>query len=434
MSRLAHVAVFSVLLLLSALWCARAGAQALRSIDEGEARSAGIRKIVGQRLTLYTDLPASPEIDSLPALFDQAYPQWCDYFRQPQQSPDEWHTHGFLMRDKNRFLASGLLPRELPPFPNGYAIGRDMWLYEQPTEYYRRHLLLHEGTHAYMNTILGGGGVPWYAEGMAELLATHRLADGKLTLDYFPRNRDEVSQLGRIKLVRDRVAAGSLRTLPEILAFGPNVHLENEPYAWCWALAALLDGDLRYRDRFRSLGANIRLGDFNDRFEKLFAADWDELCDQWEVFACTLEHGHDLVRSAIQFAPGEPLPPAGRRVTIAADRGWQSTGLRLEQGVRYRLQAKGRYQLATQPRVWESEPNGVSIRYYGGQPLGILQAAVRPEIRSRTAHTPLVRPQAIGLGAAVVPEATGTLYLRINDSPAELADNRGTLDVTVAKE
>ena len=46
---------------------------------------------------------------------------------------------------------------EFPLFlANGVTLGSDMWLHDQPTDYYRRHLLLHEGTHAFMIAFLGG--------------------------------------------------------------------------------------------------------------------------------------------------------------------------------------------------------------------------------------------------------------------------------------
>ena len=41
-------------------------------VDDAKAAAAGLRKIVGRRLVLYTDLPSSAEIDRLPGLFDQA--------------------------------------------------------------------------------------------------------------------------------------------------------------------------------------------------------------------------------------------------------------------------------------------------------------------------------------------------------------------------
>ena len=46
----------------------------------------------------------------------------------------------------------------------------------------------------------------------------------------------------------------------------------------------------------------------------------------------------------------------------------------------------------------------------------------------------LLRPLAVGLGTTVNPERTGTLFLKINDSAAELDDNAGTLAVEVRAE
>ncbi len=90
----------------------------------------------------------------------------------------DWRIRGCLMREKRPFAACGLLPAGLPPFRHGFSRGRQLWLNEQPTAYYRRHLLLHEGTHAFMDAMFGGCGPPWYMEGMAELLATHSYRDG----------------------------------------------------------------------------------------------------------------------------------------------------------------------------------------------------------------------------------------------------------------
>ena len=214
------------------------------------AQAAGFRRVEGERLVLFTDLPANPEIDALPRVFDQAYPQWCAYFSLPDQLSKPWRMHAFLMGDRSRFKTTGVLPAELPPFAHGFCAGMDLWFDEQPSAYYRRHLLLHEGTHGFMHTVLGGVGPLWYAEGMAELLGTHHWADGRLKLDWFPRSREEVPMLGRIKTVYDAVAAGQPRSLAEILGMQPDNRFVDESYAWCWAAAALLDGDPRYQARF----------------------------------------------------------------------------------------------------------------------------------------------------------------------------------------
>ena len=175
------------------------------AVDDARAAAAGIRKLPGRRLTLYTDLSGA-EIDRLPAVFEQAFPQWCRYFKVKEDEHADWHMTGFLMKDKARFVEAGLLPEKLPPFEHGFSWGTVLWIYEQPSDYYRRHLLLHEGTHGFMNSLLGGCGPTWYMEGLAEYLATHCWREGRLTLGYMPRSRDEVPQWGRIRRIQEAVA------------------------------------------------------------------------------------------------------------------------------------------------------------------------------------------------------------------------------------
>lgn len=402
-------------------------------LDEARLRDAGLRAVVGRHLTLITDLPAGQEIDGLPTVFDAAVPQWQAYFGLDAEALRDWRVTGYLIGAAPRFQAAELLPDTLPNFVNGYALGREVWLNEQPNDYYRRHLLLHEGTHALMGTLLGGVGPPWLAEGLAELLATHRWdpATRQLTLGYFPRSRDETPLLGRIKIVRDGVAAGRAMTVDDVLNLGPGAHFSNEPYGWCWALAALLDGTPRYRERFRALPRHVREPDLNRRVRDDFAPDWLELADDWHVFIANLQHGHDLARTTIEFAPGEALPAAGGHARVVADRGWQSAKLRVEAGHTYQVRATGRFQIAAEPKPWPCEAGGVSIRYYAGQPLGTLLAVVRPDDRPPGAPSPFARPEAIGLAAELSPRASGVLYLMLNDSPAERGDNSGAVAVTI---
>ena len=178
-----------------------------REVDARRAAAAGIRELTGQHVRLFTDLPSSPAVDELPAVFDAAIPLWAKYF-----DLDESSIHGkflgFLISDREKFAALGLLPEENRDFVNGYARNYEFWLVEQPSDYYRRHLLLHEGTHAFMQTQLGGAGPGWYMEGMAELLGTHRWQDGKLTVGVMPASKEATPMWGRIKIIRDAVKAG----------------------------------------------------------------------------------------------------------------------------------------------------------------------------------------------------------------------------------
>lgn len=398
-----------------------------------QLKSAKIRELKSKYLTLYTDLPPGQVIDSLPKAFDQAFGQWLDYFNVPigaEFSP----IVACLMRDREPFAAVGLLPADLPTFDHAYFRGHRLWILDQQDDYYRRHLLLHEGTHAFMNSVLGSCGPPWFMEGIAELLATHAIVDGKVVLNQFPADTDEVPGWGRVELVRGALAAGRRMSIDDILTYDARAHEEVEPYGWCWAIAAFLDGHPRYQKRFRELASHPDPKDFNDRFRKAFAADWPELSKEWQQFIAHLEYGYDLAREAIDFRPGKPLPASGAKVKVAADRGWQSSGLTLQAGKTYRLRATGRFQVASDTRPWPSGPEGVTIRYWERKPLGILLAAVHPETFDIRSASTFLAPVTIGAEGTIRPEATGTLYLRINDSPAELADNKGSLDVQVRPE
>ncbi len=168
--------------------------------------------------------------------------------------------------------------------------------------------------------------------------------------------------------------------------------------------------------------------------------------------------------SAITGSAPPSLPQA--TLAVAADRGWQNSGLELEAGVTYQLTASGRYQIAKQPKpaasqaaaerglsqfsrqeaarmglspsappsaregtIWWCEPGGVTIRYYRGHPLGILLAAVRPDHPKPGSTTALLHSTVIGLAAKLTPKQSGTLYLKVNDSAGELDDNAGELRV-----
>ncbi len=439
-----------------------------RLLDDERLRAGGLRKLAGKHLTLYTDLPSKPAIDELPQVFDQAYPQWCEFFRvDPNQSPP-WHMRGFLMGQKSRrkFQDLDVIPPQVPDFQAGYMLNYEFFMYEQPSDYYRRHLLLHEGTHGFMWTMLGPCTSPWYAEGTAELLGSHLWAKGKLTLRQFPRSREETAYHGRIKLVKECFAELRAATLNEIVAAPFNLHEgaapdkeRQEGYAWCWASSAFLDGHRRYRERFNLLCSKMReKGEIPGTFRIWYETDWDDLMEEWQVFVSGLEYGYDLERNEIAFARGAPLPAGGTSVSVRADHGWQSAQVTLEAGKTYELTAAGRVVLgevvlAEKPKALESEAGGITIRYHHGVPLGALVAAVRIEKEERERLmsraqgeqaklseeevaalrvSAFLRPIVVGRAAKIAPMFPGTLYLKINDSAAELADNTGELKVRVA--
>lgn len=407
----------------------------LPALDDVAISTRGIRKLPGRHLTLYTDLPSSPEVDELPRVFDDAVPQWCAYFRLPLAKAITWKCVGYLILDKDRFAQVGLIPADLPPFLHGFQRGAELWAYEQPSAYYRRHLLLHEGTHAFMQASLGGTGPPWYMEGVAELLATHRWQDGQLTLRYFPHDKRDFPDWGRIKIIKDGYRSGDTKQLREIMNYDSHAHLQVGPYGWCWAACAFFDGHPVYRGRFRELRHHVRdaAPSFSDRFCGWLSEDWPRLVREWQLFMAQLDYGHDVTREAIEPKAAAPLPANGAEVAVAADRGWQSTGVLLEAGKRYRFEAQGRFQLGIQPKTWWCEPNGVTIRYRDGRPLGMLLGAIVDESGESDGSNGLLSSAGIGLGLETTLKRGGTLYLRVNDYPAELADNQGEVKVRITQ-
>ncbi len=335
----------------------------------------GFRQLEGRHLTLITDVGPKEDLDELPKAFDAAFPLWCRYFGLDPAKLADWHVTGYLMKSREHFEQAGYWQEGLPPFLNGFSAGQKFWLYDQKSSYYRRHLLLHEGVHSFMYLLVGQG-PPGYMEGMAELLATHHWQNGQLEVGYFPAAAAEVQQLGRIEIIQNALSAGHRRSLHDVLTMRGLTVIDNDIYGWSWGLAAFLDGHPRYRERFRTLHRFLRSADFETEFRRLYAADWDQLNADWQAFVSTVDYGYDFDRMAIDFRPGRPLVAAEGRATIDVEHGWQSSRLRLEAGKTYELSASGRYQLAREPAVWWCEPGGVTIRYYHGQPLGILLGVV----------------------------------------------------------
>jgi hypothetical protein len=436
--------IFAILacLTVASLCCAQTPP---RGIDARRATAAGLRILEGRHIKLLTDLPTSAAVDELPQVFDAAITEWAAYFDMPANKVrGRWL--GCIIQDREKFAALDLLPDDNPNFINGYARGFELWLMDQPSDYYRRHLLLHEGTHAFMQTQLGGAGPGWYMEGIAELLGTHRWQNGRLKLGVMPASRGDTPMWGRIKIIRDAVAAKKAWPINAVLEVDNRRPLATDHYAWTWALTTLLDGHPQYRERFRSMKQYVADPAFNERFRGALASDWSDLLAEWDALVSQLDYGYDFERMAMVHKPAEPVGASSERATIAADRGWQATGWLLRGGETYRVSASGRFQIADDGKPWPCEPGGVTIEYHDGRPLGALLGALRPGVKAHGASTGVAgpgqrpglqravtfaSPMVIGLEATVKPHADGVLYLRVNDSPAKLGDNDGGVAVRI---
>ena len=390
---------------------------------------AGVRVVEGEHLTLFTDLPPQAGVDDLPAAFDAAVPMWAEYFGVDEKRWSRWHVQAFVIEDRMKFRALGLLPIGKPDFDNGTASGTQLWVVEQESAYYRRHLVLHEGTHAFMLAMLGMGGPDWYREGTAELFGTHRWDGERLAMRIIPAGRDEVPMWGRTKHIREAVERGNAPGLDVLLGIKTSTRDDGESYSWCWALANMLDAHPEYGGLLKTMSRRRSNVGFNRTLRGHVGDGWERLEIDWAAFAADLDYGFDAERMAVVHRPIAEVPRGGGVVEIDATRGWQSTGWRLRTGRRYRVSASGRFQIGADPEPWPCEPGGITIDYHRGHPLGVLLGAVVPE--KGAAPSAFAQPVEIGYGAELKPERGGVLFLKVNDSPAQLGDNGGTVSVRI---
>ena len=408
--------------------------------DDARLAELGIRRFESTHLRLYTDIDAEAAAE-LPALVDQLYTQWTEYFGPlpPNREGTEFQITGYVMGDPLLFQQAGLIRDKLPNYMHGRQFGSEFWMRDQQYGYYRKHLLLHEATHCYMMTMPRCAAPLWYLEGMAELFATHQLnVDGQAEFRLLPAAEEDFPGLGRIRLLQDDVRKeGGPRSLMRVTQIEEADFAQTSAYAWCWAFCWFLDHHPRYRERFGVLGKDfLAERDFLDRVGTLFGDDLQSIDVEWMLFARNLCHGYDLERTVIDFQPAKPLVAGEPAATVAvkADQGWQPTGVTVEKGVWYEFVATGEYTLADDPKPWVSQPQGISFRYFAGQPLGKLVGRVFPPA-GQSWGTSLNNPGIVPIGGGLHWQATasGPLYLRINEPWNELSDNQGVCQVTISR-
>ncbi|HSG68852.1 MAG TPA: hypothetical protein VLA12_00480, partial [Planctomycetaceae bacterium] len=353
------------------------------SHDLPQLEAAGIHKYESKSMILYSDI--DPNVArTLPPLIDQLVPALENYFQPlpPASDGSPFRIVGYVMNDQLAFRELDLVPPDLPFFKTGRHRDYRFWMLAQETDYYNRHLMLHEATHCFM-TILPGTKLPkWYFEGMAELFGTHRLDEqGRLTFRVMPDNREDFDGWGRIKVLRETMDAGNIKRMEDIFAITSiDPQTEIVDYAWSWALAYFLDRHPRYSQQFRSLKDHWLAGGFEEEFNERIGLELlPRLRPEWLWFAAYLTEGIDVERAAIDFRPGSFVDKNSPPAVVKADRGWQSSGWRLEEGDTYRMTADGRVVLGTDPKPWVCEPQGVSIRYYRGKPRGRLVGMIIDE-------------------------------------------------------
>lgn len=406
--------------------------------DDDRLAEAGIQRYESKRLILYADIDADVAA-TLPPVVDQLFDALASYFGPlpPDEQGTEFQMTGYLIRDEILFRELGLLDG-VPTLLHGKHLANRFWLHDQQHDYFRRHLLLHECVHCYMTFVPGAVPPVWYMEGMAELFATHRLRpDGAAEFRILPTDRDDMGGWGRIAAIRTLCGEQKSLTIRGVCDLPHEAFFRPQAYAWCWGLCYFFDAHPRYRERFKELGRHLADGQFSQRFHEHFASDERNLTTEWTLFEHQVQNGYDLERAVIEFQPAKSLAAGERRtVAIQAARGWQDPGLPVEPGEQYEIAATGRFTLADDAKPWISEPQGISIEYFNGSPLGRLVACLDRDPAAETDDQPAaswVHVVPIGKSSRWTVPAQGRLLLRLNDAWDSLWDNTGAVEVTIRR-
>ncbi|MDR1922884.1 MAG: hypothetical protein LBQ66_00805 [Planctomycetaceae bacterium] len=481
---------------------------------------SSIRQLKGKHSTIYTDVGSSVAVDSLPMFFDLMVVELCRYFGVDYSRYEKFYVQVFLIDDLEKFNKHGLL-ENAKDIRNGYSFQNRIWVRHNASDYYQRHLLLHEEVHAFIVYAFGVTGAYWFREGIAEMLATHKYENGKLTSCWYPSDNLSVPHFGRIEVIQRLIATNKISATKNEIAQNDSVEKkytskntntklinlnllsrfggdgiglsELEVYSLCWGFAMFCENHERYHKAYRQIVTKLEnSGDeVMQRFVMLIARDQKmsltearrQLEYDWYDFQMNICYGYDFERTVIDYNlptkknaittntiaadaittntnstknagtatsnsaqnVGEPLGIA----TIQSNRGWQNSGVILERGKLYEITSAGRFQVAQKPAIWWAEPNGITIKYNQGVPLGKLLGTIIPEqIKNNSTAKNTAQNTAndeeppqnfetipeyktIGLNTTWQPTVTGYLYLRINDSPATLKDNKGTIEVKI---
>lgn len=424
--------------------------------QSAESPSSAIKQWSSGQWTFITDLPIDDEVKSWPNVLDQALLQWCKKWNIPVDVAKQWPLTIHWIGDRKVFEQAGLLEGTLP-FDDGFQLQDKVFFREQPSEYYRRHLLLHEATHWIMYRAFGGAGSPWFMEGMAEVEGTHELNQGKLQLAIIPSDPLAVPHWGRFKRLRASVEDGKIPSMKQILRFGNQREDRMDRYVWSWAACVFFRNHPRYAQPL-SLAAAPPL-DYSDSLSKRLEASlqnqWDFVEADWRLFAQDFDFGYDPTKYIFDtqalLATQQPvLQPVPQSMIVDSNRGWQGRAGEVKKGTPLRIRANGQFIIAnnptnTQPNTpWRSSPEGITIRYHQHFPLGKLLACFIPNPQSAKpkefdannesspdalARTAIVFP--VGQQTEFIPPADGWLLFKINEPTADLADNSGELQIEI---
>lgn len=270
----------------------------------------------------------------------------------------------------------------------------------------RHGVVQHEAMHAYCAQTFGSTGPTWYSEGVAEMGQYWK--EGELAVNIDPVVADFLAK------------ANPKKALLEIVEADQITGDSWQNYAWRWALCHLLANNPNYNQQFRGLGISMMSGQ-PDTFESAYGNVAPQISFEYDQFVKHVANGYRVDLCAWQWDK-RSMPLRGSRkakVDIRAAYGWQASGVEVEAGTTIRVQCDGTWKVdgLTQGCTADGEASGE------GRLLGVVMT-----------DFVLSEPFELGADMTFTAPASGILYLRCQDEWVALADNDGSIEVTMSLE
>lgn len=258
----------------------------------------------------------------------------------------------------------------------------------------------HEAVHAYCAQAFGRTGPVWYSEGMAEMGQYWK--DGEKAV-----NAHDV--------VVEYIRKSKPKSLNEIVNGNETTGDSWQNYAWRWALCHLLANNPNYAAQFHPLGMSLLTKKGDLTFENVYGQMADKISFEYLFFLEHMEKGYRVDLCAFDWKRKfARATSSGVSSVCDAGKGWQPTGLMLEDGKEYTVAAAG---------TWKLSPTGQSLTAAGGdEGKGKLMGVVLKGFE-------MGEPFPIGGEDSFKAPSDGNLWVRCEDAWGEIADNKGKLNL-----
>jgi hypothetical protein len=367
--------------------------------------------------TVYTDVTV-PEAKLLIQKLETAITNMAAYWGRPPKGKIKC----FVIRDLKNWPLEALDPKGVRKISTEEGItltstwGRDVKIGDQKVFKVAKAeavvyscadigIAQHESVHAYCGQTFGQTGPTWYSEGMAEM-GQYWVKDSRavntpeLVIDMFRGNKPfpPYQHKNAIEIVNEEQITGD--------------NWEN--YTQRWALCHMLNHNLNYSKRFRTIGQGIVAGQ-KVNYRDLFGAKADQIEFEFKFFVEHIDIGYrvDLCSWdwSKRFAPIKV--ESAKTMKVFANRGWQPTGVTLERGKKYEYITDG---------TWKTG-DGLAVSADGDDNGdGTLVAVILNGYE-------LGESFALASSFTLTAPSSGDLYVRCQDDWNRIDDNSGSIQL-----